>query len=77
MEFGEGGLEIARKEPLLTHVIVTERLTKFYGSRCVVNGLNMRVPAGSVYGFLGRNGRWQVDVIKMLLGVAQPNYGRS
>jgi ABC-2 type transport system ATP-binding protein len=76
MELGEGGFEIARKEPLLTHAIVTERLTKYYGSRCVVNGLNLRVPAGSVFGFLGRNGAGKSTTIKMLLGMAQPNYGR-
>ncbi len=40
----------------MTHAIVTERLTKFYGARCVVNSLDLRVPAGTVYGFLGRNG---------------------
>ena len=40
----------------MTHAIVTERLTKYYGSRCVVNCLDLRVPAGTVYGFLGETG---------------------
>lgn len=60
----------------MTHAIVTERLTKYYGDRCVVNGLNLRVPAGTVYGFLGRNGAGKSTTIKMLMGMAQPNYGR-
>ncbi len=60
----------------MTHAIVTERLTKYYGARCVVNCLNLRVPAGTVYGFLGRNGAGKSTTIKMLLGMAQPNYGR-
>jgi ABC-2 type transport system ATP-binding protein len=59
----------------MTHAIVTERLTKYYGERCVVNGLNLRIPTGSVYGFLGRNGAGKSTTIKMLLGMAQPNYG--
>jgi ABC-2 type transport system ATP-binding protein len=60
----------------MTHAIVTERLTKYYGERCVVNCLNLRVPAGSVYGFLGRNGAGKSTTIKMLMGMAQPNFGR-
>ena len=60
----------------MTHTIVTEKLTKYYGERCVVNCLNLRVPAGTVYGFLGRNGAGKSTTIKMLMGMAQPNYGR-
>ena len=60
----------------MTHAIVTERLTKYYGTRCVVNSLDLRVPAGTVYGFLGRNGAGKSTTIKMLLGMVQPSYGR-
>jgi len=60
----------------MNHAIVTDHLTKYYDSRCVVNGLGLRVPTGSVYGFLGRNGAGKSTTIKMLLGMAQPNYGR-
>ena len=76
MEPGEVGLEMSRKARSMTHAIVTERLTKYYGSRCVVNCLNLHVPAGTVYGFLGRNGAGKSTTIKMLLGMAQPNYGK-
>jgi ABC-2 type transport system ATP-binding protein len=41
----------------------------------VVNHLDLRVPAGSVYGFLGRNGAGKSTTIKMLLGMVQPSYG--
>ena len=60
----------------MTDAIVTDRLTKYYGSRRVVDGLNLRVPAGSVYGFLGRNGAGKSTTIKMLLGMVQPSHGR-
>jgi ABC-2 type transport system ATP-binding protein len=60
----------------MTHAIVTERLTKYYGSKCVVDHLDLRVPAGCVYGFLGRNGAGKTTTIKMLLGMVRPNYGR-
>jgi ABC-2 type transport system ATP-binding protein len=77
MELGEGGLEVSRKQGAsMTHAIVTERLTKYYGERCVVNCLNLRIPTGTVYGFLGRNGAGKSTTIKMLMGMAQPNSGR-
>src|SRR3954452_14142358 len=60
----------------MTHAIVTDRLTKSYGARCAVNSLSLRVPAGTVYGFLGRNGAGKSTTIKMLLGMVHPNYGR-
>jgi ABC-2 type transport system ATP-binding protein len=59
----------------MLHAIRTERLTKYYGARCVVNGLNLSVPAGSVYGFLGRNGAGKSTTIKMLMEMVQPNFG--
>jgi energy-coupling factor transporter ATP-binding protein EcfA2 len=58
-------------------VIITRRLTKYYGPKCVVDSLNLRVPQGCVYGFLGRNGAGKSTTIKMLLGMARPNYGQA
>ncbi len=58
-------------------VIATHRLTKYYDRRCVVNNLELRVPQGSVYGLLGRNGTGKSTTIKMLLGMVHPDYGRS
>ncbi len=58
-------------------VIVAERLTKFYDRRPAVDSLDLRVPQGSVYGFLGRNGSGKSTTIKMLLGMVHPDYGRS
>jgi ABC-2 type transport system ATP-binding protein len=60
----------------MTHAIMTERLTKYYGARCVVDCLDLRVPAGTVYGFLGRTGAGKSTTIKMLLGMVQPNFGK-
>lgn len=59
----------------MSDVIVTENLTKYYGSKCVVNHLDLRVPAGCVYGFLGRNGAGKSTTIKMLTGMVRPDFG--
>ena len=57
-------------------VIATHRLTKYYGPRCVVDSLNLRVAQGTVYGFLGRNAAGKTTAIKMMLGMVKPSFGR-
>ena len=64
-------------DALASDAIVTERLTKFYGGRRVVDGLDLRVPKGCVYGFLGRNGAGKSTTIKMLLGLVHPDSGHA
>jgi len=61
----------------MSDVIVTHGLTKYYGAQCAVDSLNLRVAQGKVYGLLGRNGAGKSTAIKMLLGMAHPNYGRA
>jgi len=56
--------------------IRTHRLTKCYGGQKVVNQLDLRVPCGSVYGLLGRNGAGKSTTLKMITGMVQPDFGR-
>ena len=42
-----------------------------------LRGLNLRVPAGSIFGFLGRNGAGKTTTIKLLLGMAYPTSGEA
>ncbi len=55
--------------------IRTDKLTKIYSKLKAVDELNMNVPRGSVYGFLGRNGAGKTSTIRMLLGLARPTAG--
>ena len=55
--------------------IETFSLTKRYHTSCAVDSLNMKVPAGSIYGFLGPNGAGKSTTMKMILGLAKPNSG--
>lgn len=57
--------------------ILTRGLTKFYGNRPVVNSLDLKIPRGSVYGFLGRNGAGKSTTIKMLMGMVHPDRGHA
>jgi len=55
--------------------IETQSLHKNYGNIAAVDGLNMRVPRGSIYGFLGRNGAGKTTTIRILSGLAHPTSG--
>ncbi len=59
------------------YIIETEDLTKVYGDITAVDGLNLRVKKGIVYGFLGPNGAGKTTTIMMLLGLVQPTKGRA
>jgi ABC-2 type transport system ATP-binding protein len=56
-------------------VIETSELWKRYADADAVQGLNLQVPAGSIFGFLGRSGAGKTTTIKLLLGMAQPTSG--
>jgi ABC-2 type transport system ATP-binding protein len=56
-------------------VIKTVKLKKSYKSVEAVCGLDLFVPRGSIYGFLGRNGAGKTTTIKMLLGMVAPDAG--
>ncbi|MGO4300330.1 ABC transporter ATP-binding protein [Leifsonia sp. RAF41] len=55
--------------------IATGGLTKRFRSRAVVDGLDLHVPRGSVFGFLGPNGSGKTTTIRMLLGLVSPSAG--
>jgi ABC-2 type transport system ATP-binding protein len=57
--------------------IWTENLVKVYPGVRAVDGLNLNVPRGVAYGFLGRNGAGKTSTIRILLGLARPTEGRG
>jgi ABC-2 type transport system ATP-binding protein len=58
-------------------VIETRGLTKRYQSAQALAGVDLHVPAGSVYGFLGRNGAGKTTTIKTLIGMVRPSGGQG
>jgi ABC-type multidrug transport system ATPase subunit len=59
-------------------VIETRALTKRYGDAIVaVDGLELRVRRGEVYGFLGPNGAGKTTTLRMLLGLVRPTSGQA
>ncbi len=59
----------------MKNIIETKQLCKTYGSRRVVDDLNLHLPEGCVYGFLGPNGAGKSTTMKMLLGLIHPTGG--
>ncbi len=58
--------------------IRTEGLTKrFRSGQVAVDGIDLVVPQGAVYGFLGPNGSGKTTTIRMLLGLARPTSGSA
>lgn len=58
--------------------IETRGLTKSYrGGQLAVDGLDLAVPRGSVFGFLGPNGSGKTTTIRMLMGLIQASAGSA
>ncbi len=55
--------------------VATSGLTKKFGTHTAVDGIDLAVPLGSVYGFLGPNGSGKTTTIRMLLGLISPTSG--
>jgi ABC-2 type transport system ATP-binding protein len=59
-------------------LIETHALTKIYQRRLIaVNGVNLKVGAGHVFGLLGPNGAGKTTIVKLLLGLHRPTAGQA
>jgi len=58
-------------------VIRTNNLTCYYGRKRALLGLNLSVPRGSIFAFLGRNGSGKTTTIRALLGLLEPTRGSA
>ncbi|HNR00885.1 MAG TPA: ATP-binding cassette domain-containing protein, partial [Trueperaceae bacterium] len=58
-----------------TPAIASDRLTKAYGKKQVVNDLTFRVNAGEVYALVGPNGAGKTTAIRLVTGLAFPTSG--
>jgi ABC-2 type transport system ATP-binding protein len=58
-------------------IIETNQLTKSYKGKPALRGLDLQVPAGSIFGFLGRNGAGKTTTIKTLMGLLHSDSGSA
>lgn len=57
------------------HAVEIENVTKRFGKHTAVQQLSLRVPAGSVYGFIGPNGSGKTTTLRMIMRILHPDEG--
>jgi ABC-2 type transport system ATP-binding protein len=62
---------------LNAHAIRTERLSKYYGKHRGIEGLDLTVGEGEIFGFIGPNGAGKTTTIRTLLGLIFPTSGSA
>lgn len=58
------------------NAIELEKVTKRFGGQVAVDSLDLKVPAGSIYGFIGPNGSGKTTTLRMILRIYQPDRGQ-
>jgi ABC-2 type transport system ATP-binding protein len=69
------GWPAGRSVPGMTSIIETHGLCKRFGERAAIADLDLQVPRGSAFGFLGHNGAGKTTLIRMLLGLTHADSG--
>jgi ABC-2 type transport system ATP-binding protein len=59
----------------MDYVLSTDALSKRYGRFKALDGLNMNVPKGAIYGFVGKNGAGKTTLIRLVCGLQRPSSG--
>ena len=57
------------------YVVETKDLVKKYGKNVVIDHVNMHIPEGEIYGFVGENGSGKTTIMRLLTGLAEPTAG--
>ena len=57
------------------HAVRLAGVTKRVGAHTAVDGLDLEVPRGSIYGLLGPNGSGKTTTIRMIMGILHPDSG--
>lgn len=55
--------------------IRAQKLSKHFGEVIAVDGIDLEIPSGQIYGFLGPNGSGKTTIIRMLCGLLTPSNG--
>src|SRR5690606_32795130 len=72
---GGGGSGAATGDGTAALAVASQGLSKRFGRQLAVAGIDLAVPRGSIYGFLGPNGSGKTTTIRMLLGLVRPTAG--
>ena len=59
----------------MDYILETRSLSKHYGHFKALDGLNMHVPKGAIYGLVGKNGAGKTTLIRLICGLQEPSGG--
>ena len=59
----------------MNYLIETHDLVKKYSKKVVIDHVNMHIPEGTIYGFVGENGSGKTTIMRLLTGLAEPTSG--
>ena len=74
---GANASPAGRSHQEMSGMLTTTDLTKRFRNQQVLDGLNLDVPEGSIYGLIGSNGVGKTTTIKILMNILQPTSGRA
>ena len=60
---------------MVNYAVQTQNLTKVYNGKKAVDSISLNIPEGSIYGFVGENGSGKTTIMRLLMGLANPNAG--
>ena len=58
-------------------ILKIEKLTKKYGKTYALNGLDMEVKKGDIYGFVGPNGAGKTTLLRLMCDILRPDEGEK
>ncbi len=61
----------------MEYCLETQNLCKTYKNTKVLHNLNMKIPRGAIYGFVGKNGAGKTTLIRLICGLQNPTAGSS
>lgn len=59
----------------MDYILETRSLSKHYGRFKALDGMNMLVPKGAIYGLVGKNGAGKTTLIRLICGLQEPSSG--
>lgn len=68
-------MESKRLSTIMPDLVYVNNVSKLYGNKIALNGINLTIPSGKVIGLLGPNGSGKTTLIKLLCGLLTPTQG--
>jgi ABC-2 type transport system ATP-binding protein len=69
-------MNLTKNKNLSGDVVVAQELTKRFGDEVAVNSLSMKVPRGTIFGFIGPSGCGKTTTVRLLTGILKPTSGQ-